>query len=435
MVLYYSQSGDTLPAVASRFGVELAEIKSDAALPASGLLTPRTLLIIPDRLSEGTAGELIMPDSEVVYSPAGMDFDTGAYVAGAGGYLYTYGQYLASTGWTSGSQAVERIAEENSINPRLLLALIEYTSGWVHGQPADAAKVTYPLGKVHYYYRGLFRQMMWAVQELSQGYYDWRSGELLTLTFPDGASVRLSPELNAGSAALLYFFSIQYDYAEWLEVINAKTGFPALYRQMFGDPWIRAAQVEPLFPPGLTIPSLSLPFAPGQVWSLTGGPHAAWEMRGALAALDFSPGLTEGGCAESNYWVLASAPGLVVRSGSGLIVLDLDGDGHEQTGWVLLFLHLATDDRVSLGDWINADDPLGHPSCEGGVATGPHIHMARKYNGEWVLADGPLPFTLSGWVAHAGNQPYEGTLTKDDKVVIAMQNGLKESNIVRSSDE
>ena len=23
--------------------------------------------------------------------------------------------------------------------------------------------------------------------------------------------------------------------------------------------------------------------------------------------------------------------------------------------------------------------------------------MARKYNGEWILAGGPVPFTLSGW--------------------------------------
>jgi hypothetical protein len=37
------------------------------------------------------------------------------------------------------------------------------------------------------------------------------------------------------------------------------------------------------------------------------------------------------------------------------------------------------------------DDRVGHPSCEGGSSSGIHIHIARKFNGEWVLADGGLP--------------------------------------------
>ena len=44
---------------------------------------------------------------------------------------------------------------------------------------------------------------------------------------------------------------------------------------------------------------------------------------------------------------------------------------------------------------VETDDRIGHASCEGGVSTGTHLHFARKYNGEWVLADGPLPFVLS----------------------------------------
>jgi hypothetical protein len=118
-----------------------------------------------------------------------------------------------------------------------------------------------------------------------------------------------------------------------------------------------------------------------------------------------------------------------------VVVLDLDGDGHEQTGWDLLYLHVATKDRVPLGVWLDAGDLIGHPSCEGGIATGTHLHFARKYNGEWVLADGPLPFTLSGWVAHAGAKPYEGTLTKGDKTVIAQPNGSAETQITRTAGE
>ncbi|HBA92316.1 MAG TPA: hypothetical protein DCZ08_11435 [Anaerolineaceae bacterium] len=57
-------------------------------------------------------------------------------------------------------------------------------------------------------------------------------------------------------------------------------------------------------------------------------------------------------------------------------------------------------------------DPIGMPSCEGGRATGSHVHIARKYNGEWILAEGPLAFNLEGWVAKNGEAAYDGTLTK-----------------------
>jgi murein DD-endopeptidase MepM/ murein hydrolase activator NlpD len=71
------------------------------------------------------------------------------------------------------------------------------------------------------------------------------------------------------------------------------------------------------------------------------------------------------------------------------------------------------------GEWVEQDDHIGHPSCEGGISTGTHLHFARKYNGEWVVADGPLPFVLSGWTVYGGEKPYEGKLVKGDKVITA----------------
>ncbi|HEX7976476.1 MAG TPA: hypothetical protein VF498_18845 [Anaerolineales bacterium] len=113
-------------------------------------------------------------------------------------------------------------------------------------------------------------------------------------------------------------------------------------------------------------------------------------------------------------------------------MIDLDGDGREQTGWVLLYLHVAEADRVAMGTRVNTDDPIGHPSCEGGQRpTGTHVHLARKYNGEWIAADGPLPFLLSGWQAHAGPKPYQGALTKGDQTVTANPGGRQTSIIVR----
>ncbi len=137
-LLYYTQSGDWLPAVAIRFGVDVDEIASPKILPDNGLLDPGTLLIIPDMLDRSipsTPAVQLVPDNELIFSATAVDFDISTYVKEAGGYLSNYRQYLGSTGWMSGAREIERLAYENSINPRLLLALLDYEANWVRGHP------------------------------------------------------------------------------------------------------------------------------------------------------------------------------------------------------------------------------------------------------------------------------------------------------------
>ncbi len=432
-ILYYTQAGDTLDALAARFGVSAQDITFPNSPPTYALLDPNILLIIPNVLQETGSSGALLPDSEIVFSPSAADFNIYTFVSEAGGYLKDYREWGVN-GWDTGADVVERVAIENSINPRILLALLEYQGHWVYGQPTTLREKDYPIGWAELSYSGLYKQLSWAVQQLSIGYYGWRAGLLTELTFPNqgrSTTTRLSPELNAGSVALQYLFSKLYDPREWGGALYAPEGLPTLYEQMFGNPWLRAQAVEPLYPTTLTQPTMELPFVPGHTWSFTGGPHSAWGPDGALASLDFAPASNQPGCAESLEWVTAVASGLVVRSENGVVVVDLDGDGHEQTGWDVMYLHVATKDRVAVNTVVNTGDIIGHPSCEGGSATGTHVHVARKYNGEWILADGPLPFVLSGWRAHAGTKPYEGSLTKDDEVVTACDCGSYETRITR----
>lgn len=429
-ILYYAQAGDTLPALAVRYGVAAEEITSPDPLDPTGLIPPGQLLIIPNRLDGLGPDQALLPDSEVVYSPSAVGFDIEAFVQSAGGYLAAYREYLTDRTYT-GAGVIERVATENSVNPRLLLALVEYQSGWVYGQPDSLAKVDYPLGWVALERKGLYKQLTWAVQNLFIGYYRWREGRLTTLTFKDGSTLRLAPNLNAGSVALQYLFAQLYPYPRWQAVLYGEAAFPAVYERMFGSPWLRARTVEPLIPPGITQPDFILPFLPGHTWAFTGGPHSAWGPDSALAALDFAPSTTQSGCAPSEEWVTAVAGGLVVRSEKGVVVLDLDGDGHEQTGWAVLYLHIASEGRPPVGTWLEQGALVGHPSCEGGSATGTHVHLARKYNGEWVLADGPLPFVLDGWRAQAGSAPYQGRLVRGDQVVKACTCASFETHITR----
>jgi LasA protease len=190
-ILYYAQSGDWLPAVARRFGVEVNEITSPKILSEQGFLDAGTLLIIPDRLDKTiqyTPSLQVVPDSEVVFSATSAGFNIDQYVRDAGGYLATYREYLGTTAWTTGAREIERLAYENSINPRLLLALLDYEARWVRGRPENQFRIDYPLGQENYRNKGLFAQMTWAVNQLSMGYYGWRMGELTFITFSDGVS-------------------------------------------------------------------------------------------------------------------------------------------------------------------------------------------------------------------------------------------------------
>jgi hypothetical protein len=110
---------------------------------------------------------------------------------------------------------------------------------------------------------------------------------------------------------------------------------------------------------------------------------------------------------------------VIARSEEGLVVLDLDGDGDIRTGWVVEYLHIGTQGRIEEGARVERGDPVGHPSCEGGESTGSHIHIARKYNGEWIPADSVIPFNLGGWVAQAGDQEYQGSMSRFTESVTA----------------
>lgn len=373
----------------------------------------------------------LLPDAEIVYSAAALDFDIDAYLDEAGGFLGDYEQYLMLTGWSSAAEVVEMVALENSINPRLLLALLEYQGGCVLGQPPDPEHFDTAMGAGSYYRKDLYGQLIWAAHTLSDGFYGWLDGSLTQFSSLDDTILRSGPRSNAGTAAVSYFFAQLNDRAGWEAALDPESGFPALYERMFGDPWGRAADLGDLLPPDLEQPPLTLPFEPGETWSYTGGPHEAFERNGPLAGLDFAPQMGESGCIPSGEWVVAMADGLVVRSEYGVVIQDLDADGHEQTGWNLMYLHIGAEERVAEGIYLQAGERVGHPSCEGGRANGTHVHVARKYNGVWIAAGGSIPFVLDGWRAHNGEKPYLGSLTRDAETVIAHQFGSAVSLITR----
>ncbi len=416
LVDYIAQTGDTRPALAARFNTTIEEIRAaNSIIPSDATTMPPGMpMKIPIYFKSLWATPFkMLPDAAFVDGPNTVGFNTSAFVASKPGWLKRYRAY-AGYQFRTGAEIVDYVATNYSVSPRLLLALLEYKAGAL-SQP-DPPDKPYPLDYPQPIYEHssylVYTQLFWAANTLNNGYYGWRSGQLTEFDLPDGTLIRPDPWQNAGTVGLEYYFA-QTDSGEAYFGDIGASGLAKTYAALFGDPW---TQNTALIPGSLRQPPLTLPFPPAQVWSYTGGPHTGWGAGAPLAAVDFAPPSEHHGCflPDPPNFVTAVADGIVARSSPDGLALDLDGDGDERTGWVVFYLHLSAETRAPAGKELRTGEMIGYGSCQGGeLVTGTHVHIARKYNGEWIPADSPIPFNMDGWIVHAGDAPYQGTLTRN----------------------
>lgn len=407
LVDYIAQSGDTLPALAAHFNTTIAEIMTANPIIPSGATTmpPGLPMKIPIYYKALWASPFkIIPDAAFVNGPAQIGFNTSAFVDSQPGWLKNYTAYAGGE-YRTGAEIVDYVATNYSVSPRLLLAILEYSAGALT-QPVMPQK-KYILAFEQPYYADApnlaYLQLVWAADTLNNGYYSWRAGIMTEFDETDGTLVRPDPWQNAGSVGIQYLYSRTNSGANYDMAVGSE-GVAKTYKTFFGDPW---AMNTNFIPGSLEQPPLEFPFPPGQVWTYTGGPHTGWGSVGSqpFAAVDFGPPSEHHGCftPDPQNYATAVADGLVIRSGPDGVVLDLDGDGDERTGWVIYYLHLSVATRMPQGKELHAGDLIGYPSCQGGeLVTGTHVHIARKYNGEWILASGPLAFNFEGWTVENG---------------------------------
>ncbi len=144
---------------------------------------------------------------------------------------------------------------------------------------------------------------------------------------------------------------------------------------------------------------LSLPFATGETWVYTGGPHSnAGTSTPPLSSVDFAVDLrTNAGL------VRAAREGYVYRTANCPNYVRVDhGDG-----WSTGYYHL-TNEAVSNGQYVSRGTVLGKISngvgC-GGWSSGPHVHFSVLRYGAHVSISG---MDIGGWTILAGNQAYYG---------------------------
>ncbi len=433
LVDYVAQNGDTLPALAARFNTTEAEIRTaNPIIPQNASTMPPGMPMKIPIYFKALWGNpyQILPDSLFINGPDQVDFDITAFINSQPGWFKNYIGQLGD-GPRSGAEIVKLVSTNFSVSPRLLLAMLEYYSQALSNP--NTPNTEYLLGYNDQFHAGVYMQLVWLANILNNGYYGWRRGALIEFEHPDGRIERPDPWQNAATVSLQFVFAQQYSSPQY-DQMTGPGGLAQTYKVLFGDPWQNGAttnSVTPFIPGSLTQPTFTLPFERGKSWNYTGGPHTGWGKGEPYAAIDFAPnGVAE--CGLSNDWVTAMAPGVIARSEVDGTMLDLDGDGDERTGWDIFYLHLATIDHIPAGTKVNTGDRIGHASCEGGEVTGTHVHIARKYNGEWILADSPVPFVMEGWAVHDGSTAYQGFLKRFSQTVTASDKGEGKSLITSS---
>lgn len=431
---YTVQPGDTLSGIAAANGVSINTLLELNPLANPNQIEVGQVLRLPAPPREQGSDFKIVPDSRMVRGPGSGSFDVESFIRQQPGYIRIATDTVDEKVLTA-AQIVERVGLEYSVDPRLLLALLEYKANWLtNPEPSEYAQ-TYPMGAqasvLGFDRNGLYRQLTWAADQLNYGYYGWKNRGLDTVEFSDGTRIRFATSLNAGTVAIQYLLSQYNNFYTWDQQVSAN-GLYQTYVRYFGDPFANA--VDPVVPAGLEQPEMQFPFPQGETWYFTGGPHGGWGNGSAWAAIDFAPpddlNTVSSACYVSQFYATAVAPGVIARTDEGTVILDLDGDGDETTGWTVLYLHMATEDRVAPGTTVRLGDRIGHPSCEGGVSNGTHMHIARRYNGEWIPAyceacpaeQSRPPFSLSGWTVYGLiGQVYQGYMLKGNDRRVAEQ--------------
>ncbi len=430
---YTVQQGDTLAGIAVANGVSLELLSEINQLDNPNLLTVGQVLQLPAPPTDETPSYKIISDVRFVRSASANGFHVQQFVSQQTGYIRDAVEPVElsrSSGIREeiqlpAAQIVERVSIEFSVDPRLLLALLEYRSGWLTRPVLSEEARRFPMGEVNENREGLYKQLAWAANQLNAGYYGYKYRGIETLTFDGGERLRYNTALNPGTIGVQYFLSLNNTYANWLQ--QASPGnFDAFYLSLFGDPFAEETQL--LVPVNLQQPDFILPFSDNEVWFYTGGPHGAWGSGSAWSAIDFAPpdepSTVASACYTSQFAVRAIADGHITRSADGMVIHDLDDDRDDTTGWVILYLHIASINRVVPDIQVSAGDVIGYASCEGGFSTATHMHVARRYNGEWIPAychhcdeTTTVPaFNMGGWsVIGFDGQEYQGIMVRDNE--------------------
>jgi murein DD-endopeptidase MepM/ murein hydrolase activator NlpD len=234
------------------------------------------------------------------------------------------------------------------------------------------------------------------------------------LVTPSGVIIEPAPETNAGTYAImaaLAFLDIQNLPARLDN--NSNDGFYMTYQRIFNNE-NPLDESNDLSIPGefsaMAAPDtlLQLPYLRGFSWKF-GGVHDASGSGGDKSSIDFYPSGSTWGIDTSGMWVVAAADGLATKLTPADPALNscyvkISHSGIQNSGWETVYYHLNVPSSIVFPSSVKQNDKIGviannnaQATCNGGSASGPHVHFSLKYNGLYTAIDGT---PLSGWYVH-----------------------------------
>lgn len=357
----------------------------------------------------------ILADGQFVYGPNVGNFDVEEFLRSLDSPLLPCAAVLADK------------ASYYSVNPRVLLTVLEVQDSLVTGRQENAE-----LARVAEYedIAKCDERLEVLTKDMVQHFYARLYGSTpsaktrLALSLSTGEETYLAMNTNAGSLSILATLAPLSSETQWqsLTLTEDRNSFVQTWLRLFpdSDPLDNSNQIlAPTAPPA---DLLKLPFACGDTWYFSGGPHdydGNCDGGDPWSAVDFAPGGV--GCAiPTDRWITSPASGTVSRVDCGGCQVYVD----HRDGWGTRFYHVANV-QVGGGQPVSQDQHIGNPSCKpasggscggcSGYATGTHVHHDLMYNGAFYSIDGAL---LEGWGVHSAGC-YGGYLQKDSQQVWA----------------
>ena len=389
--------------------------KKLALVPLIGVLVSGVLLCTPVAFGQPTAAVgrppaaslELLSDGQFVFGPNVGDFNLHAYLPESESPLAAH------------ADVIEMWCAYASVNPRVVLTVIEMQSGLVSSEPM--ADLSRPVG---YAEPGLENQIESLSMGLAIAFYDHlysygaRSenpatpGMRIRYALADGSQTTLPATSSSGTSAVTSVLAPLSEADDWAARLSpsAEEGFVQTYRRLFpdDDPLDRSNQILAAAAPPEDL--LQFPFPVGSTWWFN-GPHN-WNGAGygrPYSSMDF--GTWGGTCANPpNDWSVAAAGGSGYHPSGHFCWYRINHEG----GWTTSYYHLR---NVRGNGSVSRDENVGTIACEvcaGGFSSTPHVHFTLLYNGAYTEIDGTV---LSGWTVHEGDGSYgSGYIERDGQV-------------------
>ncbi len=337
-------------------------------------------------------GQALVSDGQFVWGPNVGDFNVANFLTERASPLMPY------------ANLVEANAAYAGLNPRVLLAVLEVRYGFVSDLPEtlDAESLALLIEETSMalhlaFYEHLYQ---WGTRADPASIQAQPS-----IALADGVSLQVALGTSSGSYAVATVLGNEFPstQAELLLSADTQGGFESVFASFFPD-------VDPLDvsndinPPGLPPDDLfQLPFPLDSSWRFSGvHSWAGGDLGSDRSSMDFStPWDTFPDFPYKNTVAAAGGSARIRTPYEGRLPcwVEVDHGG----GWMTSYYHLrnigSTSGPIGSLSRNQLIGAIGTETCNGGFASGPHVHFTLWYNGALFNLEG---VKLSGWTVHQG---------------------------------